>query len=487
MRAAFFIAEVILLSLVLKALLFWTYLWQLKEYRLRRFWAEYGSPQKLVRFWLGAGGRAFRRPKSTAKSVFIILLAFVPIFSVFMPSLFFLLPPFPALPVRFYIVFLEFSLGVYLAMPFIIFALVILFKLPTRVAKEILYLRAGHMRRGMKELTVIGITGSYGKSSTKEFLAHILSCKFNVLKTPYNINTEAGIAKFMLRHLSPRHQIFVAEIGAYHRGEIKKAASFLRPQVGVLTGISEQHMALFGSLEHTKQAKFELVESLPTDGFAVFNGENSHTVALSQSWPGKKALYHSALLRPDLPPHYRLNLGAAVEVARYMGMSDEEIESAAKTLGADERMIKVFTGKSGTTVIRDAYSENPDGVQAALGMLGVSGEPKKIVIMPCIIELGAAAAKVHYKIGEKIAEIGAEAIITTPDNFTDIKRGGEKRLIASSRSPKATVAPAVGAGGQIRLLTKTTQVLEAIKQEAGSKTAILLEGRLPEAILNYDF
>mgnify|MGYP001582779508 CR=1 FL=1 len=466
MRYMFLTMEAALFLWTIKSLLFWAYLWQIKEYRLRRFWAEYGSPSKLVSFWIAGGGRAFRRPKFTLKSVLIMLLAFVPIFSVFMPSLFFLLPPFPVLPARFYITFLEFSLGVYFALPFIIFALVVMCKLPTRFAREILYIRARRMRERINDLVVIGITGSYGKSSTKEFLARILSRKFNVLKTPENVNTEAGIAKFMLRHLTPRHQVFVVEIGAYHKGEIKKAALFLRPQIGVITGISPQHMALFGSLEKTKQAKFELIESLPADGFAVFNGENAHTVLLAANWMGKKMLYHPSPLRSDLPPHYRLNLGAAVEAARYMGMNDEEIESAVKTLEADPRMIKVFTGKSGVMVISDAYSENPDGVLAALDMLGASGKPKKIVIMPCLIELGAAAAGAHHKIGEKIAEIGAEAVITTPDNFRDVEQGSGKKA---------------------KLITKTADVIAVLKRETGPETAILLEGRLPEAILNYDF
>ncbi len=466
MRALFFAAEILLLLASLKSLLFWVYLWQVKEYRLGRFWAEYGSVKKLLRFWLGAGGKALKKPRFTAKATLMALIAFFPIFSVFGPSLFFLLPPFPVLPTRFYLAFLRFSIGMYLAVPVIVSLLAIVFKAPTYIAKEVLYRRAARKRREMKDLTVIGITGSYGKSSTKEFLAHILSRKFNVLKTPANVNTEAGIARFMLDYLLPRHQVFVAEIGAYRRGEIKKAARFLGPKIGILTGISEQHMALFGSLENTKRAKFELIESLPEDGFALFNGENPHTAALFEKWPGKKALYHASSLRPDLPRHYRLNLGAAVEAARYLGLNEEEISQTVEKLEPDERMISAFFGKSGAYVINDGYSENPDGVCAALDMLRDTKRNKKIVIMPCIIELGKAAPAVHHRIGAKIREIGATGIVTTPDNFDDIKRG---------------------TGGMARLISNPAKVIEAIKSDLGPDTAVLLEGRLPHIISDYDF
>ncbi|MBI1839130.1 MAG: UDP-N-acetylmuramoyl-tripeptide--D-alanyl-D-alanine ligase [Candidatus Colwellbacteria bacterium] len=347
MSAAVFLLKIILVILTVKASLFWLYIWQLKEYRLLRFMAEYGGLKKILRLWLFSGGRRFYAPVWTSKAI----LALMFLFALLLLSA----------------VFLPYLLVYFLAAP-LATAVVYILRVPTNFMKESVYRRAESRIRRAKEkgLIVVGITGSYGKSSTKEFLSQILSHKFKVLKTPRNINSELGVARFVLDKVSENDKVLVVEMGAYHTGEIANLARIARPEIGILTGITEQHLALFGSLENIKKAKFELIESLPQNGLAVFNGDNEYLPEMAKRWQGKSIIYHrDQNLRPDLPPHYQTNLSGAVEVARYLGMSDKEIEAGIKNIRLTDIMISTHTGRGGAFVINDTYSANPEGVRAA--------------------------------------------------------------------------------------------------------------------------
>ena len=136
--------------------------------------------------------------------------------------------------------------------------------------------RANKLLKQMPNLKVIGITGSYGKTSTKYILSTILSQKFNVLKTPKSFNTRMGIAKTINDELKPTHQIFVCEMGADEPGEINQLCDFVHPDMGIITSIGEQHLETFGSLENIKKTKFELVDSLSEDGVAFLNYEDEN-------------------------------------------------------------------------------------------------------------------------------------------------------------------------------------------------------------------
>ncbi|GAI48689.1 unnamed protein product, partial [marine sediment metagenome] len=127
-----------------------------------------------------------------------------------------------------------------------------------------------------KNLLVVGITGSYGKTSTKEFLATVLSKRFNVLKTKEHQNSEIGISRCILNELKPEHKVFIVEMGAYGKGGIKLLCDIAKPKIGILTGMNEQHLALFGSQENIIKTKYELIENLPSDGMAIFNGNNKY-------------------------------------------------------------------------------------------------------------------------------------------------------------------------------------------------------------------
>ena len=446
------IFKILILVLAAKSALFWIYILQVKEYRLDRFLAEYGSLKTIVKFWIFGGGRKLYVPVWTVKTILVLLISSFPLILFSFPAVY------NSLSVPVYIL-------LYFLPPLSVIATVFILSLPIYVVRQHLYRSAEKRVCRVKGLIAIGITGSYGKSSTKEFLSQLLSKKFKVAKTPDNINTEIGISRFILKNLKPDDEILIAEMGAYRSGEIKKMCEIVRPKIGILTGISEQHLALFGSREALKNAKYELMDSLPHDGLAVFNGENPHCLELAHKWKGNKILYRNAYNpRPDLPAHYGLNIRGAIEVAKYLGMTEGEIAEAVGKIRLGERMIKSFVGRNGACIIDDTYSANPDGAFAALDYLSRQSQKNKIVIMPCLIELGNAARDIHKKIGELLYKNCNFGIITTPAYFQAIKDA---------------------AGGKAILETNPEKVVELLDTKANSETAILLEGRLPEIIIKY--
>lgn len=156
-----------------------------------------------------------------------------------------------------------------LLVPLLVSLIVLGFQPLTYLIRKKTILKATEKRKKFPKLVVIGITGSYGKSSTKEFLFEILSEKYRVLKTKRNINAEIGIAQTILNELSSKHQVFIAEVGAYERGKIKEVSKMIGHKIAILTGTNEQHMATFGSQENIIKAKNEIIDYLAAKGIAI--------------------------------------------------------------------------------------------------------------------------------------------------------------------------------------------------------------------------
>jgi UDP-N-acetylmuramoyl-tripeptide--D-alanyl-D-alanine ligase len=447
-----------------KSTLFWVYLWQLKEYRLDRFLAEYSYAKKIARFWFFSGGRKLWKPKWTIKAMGIYTASLIAALgSIYFATKTFIVENNDA-------VFFVFCLAAfYILMPAVVGLFVFLANILTYFAKQFIYQLAKAQLARAKNLIVIGITGSYGKSSTKEFLAQILENKFKVRKTPENINTEIGVAKFILQKVNPEDEVLIVEMGAYKKGEIKKLSEIVKPKIGIITGINEQHLSLFGSLKNIIDAKYELIEGLPEDGLAVFNGENKYCLEMAERWGGEKFVYHDANLRmhtndTNMPRHYLQNLAGVIEVSRYLGMDEDEIIEAVKNIKSTERMIKTFIGKNGALIIDDLYSANPAGVLVALDYLDEQDKKYKIIIMPCLIELGEAAEEIHREIGKKIAEVCDLAVITANDFFDIIKQEAGEKAILAVNSEKA---------------------IKILNDKLNQETAVLLEGRLAQDIIMF--
>ncbi|MCH8741941.1 hypothetical protein IH779_03515, partial [Patescibacteria group bacterium] len=298
-----------------KFVLFYLYLWQLKEYHLGRF---------LDHFRTEKGRRLLWNPVDLLKIIFLIYFFAFPFFfasSLYLFSIYSLLPSaililyfaesikairdlfrkklkLPTLTkktvflalclflseVLFLFILVNFErdldffafwlLTTDVFTPFLASVIILIFQPLAVFIKNQTIKKAKEKMKNTKNLLIIGITGSYGKSSTKEFLYTILSEKFKTLRTKANQNSEAGISQCILNDLKPEHEIFIVEMGAYGKGGIKLLCDIVKPKMGMLTGINEQHLSLFGSQENIKKTKYELIESLPKNGLAVFNGDS---------------------------------------------------------------------------------------------------------------------------------------------------------------------------------------------------------------------
>lgn len=504
------------------------YFWQLKEYRISRIkgdparaWNVFFPkasflmlilllipPALLDYSWWGSAVMAafyllglysvylllmkrWRFPKFTKKAILLLLLAFVALsVSLFLFNQYFLI----------FIAVLE------LVLPFVAFLIMELVQIPTNLWKKMIYGKAMKKIKKREKLIVVGITGSFGKSSTKEFLYTMLSRKYNVLKTSGNINTEIGVAQTVINNLKPEHQVFIVEMGAYRKGEIKLLCDIVKPKIGVVTGVNEQHLALFGSMENLLFAEGgrELASALPQSGLLVLNGDNKHCLDLSRrtNLPAglKKMIYSlkgdrvdSDLWTEDISVHKEYvsflvvdknrnavhlranvlgkqnvqNILAAILVARELGVSLEEIVEACKDMQQDQAGMRLKKGKHNIDIIDSSYSANPDGVLADLDYLNTF-PGKKVVVMPCLIELGKQSSSVHEKIGRKIGEVCDMAIITSKDNFRDIKKG----ILEAGKKPESVV-----------LCDRTDDIYSMLTLYCKSGDAVLLEGRVPGRLL----
>lgn len=429
----------------LKLLLFWLWLWQLKEYHLGRFFAHFETQafKKIISsFW------RVKYPKFTLKIIVVFGICV-------------------ALEI---LLLLSFSLPWVVLLSLLLVPFVFAFFHGIAIIwRNSVINKAKKKRAQFKDLLVIGITGSYGKTSTKEFLATILSEKYKVLKTKEHQNSEIAISRCILIELKPDHKIFVVEMGAYDKRGIKLLADIIRPKIGIVTGVNEQHLSTFGTMENLLSAEGgkELIDALPLGGAAFFNGNNKYCVELYNKTTTKKYLYGQRA-----KSFGEENLLGATAVAKELGMADEEIKRAAEKIEQKLPGMKIKKGIQGINVIDASYSANPTGVIAHLDYLKTftraerrgrderssANSGKKVMVMPCLIELGSASKEIHQKIGQKIAEVCDLAIITTADRFKEIKKGAGERAL---------------------LIENPNEIFKKITEFCRKDDTVLLEGRVP--------
>ena len=316
-------------------------------------------------------------------------------------------------------------------------------------------------RRRIKTLQprVIGITGSYGKTSTKYILHQILSQKFNTLMTPNSYNTPMGICKVIRGDLTPEHEVFIVEMGAYKRGDIRELCNLAFPQIGILTAVGPQHLERFKSIENITKGKYELIESLPADGLAVFNCDNEICAGLAdkreqtgssvrryatEASPvasvadtadliatnvrhtdnGLAFTVHANTEKFDitdteiqtrlLGKHNVSNILAAMTVAMECGMELEEIQEAVAKVEPVPHRLQLTTGAAGVTIIDDSFNANPVGAKAALEVLTEIGEGKKVLVTPGMVELGEREYEENRRLGEQAADVCDLVILVGP-------------------------------------------------------------------------
>lgn len=343
-----------------------------------------------------------------------------------------------------------------------------------------------------KDLIKIGITGSYGKTSVKNILTHMLRCKYNVLATPESYNTPMGICK-SVKMLDDEHEVFVAEMGARHVGDIKELCDMVHPRYAILTGINHQHIETFICIENTIKTKMELIDSLPSNGFAVINGDSELCSAASDLI---RVEFQAAGIKPKndlkaenitvneqgsrfdlvgnnirincqtrlLGRHNVSNITLAACLALKLGVSVKEIAEAISSLTAVKHRLELMDA-GGLLIIDDTFNANETGVKSALEVLSLFESRRKIIVTPGLVEQGNHAYTANFEVGKNIAEVCDLAIVIGKHRSRPIVDG-----LLSQNFPSANI------------IVKNS--LEEAKSEFGkilrAGDIVLLENDLPD-------
>ncbi|HSK69134.1 MAG TPA: UDP-N-acetylmuramoyl-tripeptide--D-alanyl-D-alanine ligase, partial [Candidatus Limnocylindria bacterium] len=334
-------------------------------------------------------------------------------------------------------------------------------------------------------LTVIGITGSYGKTSVKNALGAMLSQKGPACVTPASFNTPMGLARCIREDLGPQHRFFVAEMGARHPQDIRVLGRFIRPQAGILTAIGPQHLETMGTIEQIGKTKYDLIRALPHDGFAVF----SHDGALVSEYhektavpkalvgiPGSAAWAEDVELGRDgsrftlcLPDggrafvqtrlageHSVRNILMAAVMAMRFGVTLEQVRRAAEGLYPLPSRLQASRHAGGWTAINNGFNSNPDSSRKALEVLrGYPG--RRIVVTPGFIEQGRQEEEANRRLGSDIAAVADLALLVGEKRTRPILQGlleggmpeENVRMFASLADANAFVAQNCGEGDTV--------------------------------------
>ncbi|NLM51382.1 MAG: UDP-N-acetylmuramoyl-tripeptide--D-alanyl-D-alanine ligase [Firmicutes bacterium] len=340
-------------------------------------------------------------------------------------------------------------------------------------------------------LPVVGVTGSVGKTTTKDLIAAVLSARFKTLKTEGNLNNEIGLPLMLLR-LDSSIEAAVFEMGMSGFGEIKFLAGLAQPSIGVITNIGESHLETLGSREGIARAKCELLEQLPADGVAIVNGDEPLLENYVQKLKcphvtfgfspaatircraetvknGEKQIclsqknYPDLWLEPPLPGKHNIyNLMAAVAVGRYLQLTDAEITGGLKNVAFSAMRLETVTLPQGYNIINDAYNASPTSMAAALDVLQeLSQGAGKIAVLGDMLELGNLEKEGHLQVGRLAAQSGLKALVVM---------GSRARWIAQG-------AKAAGMPGEAIFYCDThVQAAALLKRLAEKNDWILLKG-----------
>ena len=326
------------------------------------------------------------------------------------------------------------------------------------------FVRDAKRRLGqMNGLTVIGITGSFGKTSTKHYLHRILSEHFSVLMTPGSFNTPMGVVRTIREHMQPYNEVFICEMGAKNVGDIREICDIVHPRHGIITAVGPMHLETFGSIDNVQRTKFELADALPADGLLLVNNDfeycanravdnvttRRYTVrptARADYWAedvaysarGTSFKMRGRDITLDLTT--RLvgecnisNLIAAVAMALHLGVPHDKIRYAVSRIEQVEHRLELKRNPAGFYIIDDAYNSNPTGSRMALEVLGQMTDGKRYVITPGMIELGDRQVECNRELGEHIARNADVAVVVGEYNREAIVTGLDNRDFDHSR------------------------------------------------------
>ncbi|MCH5319159.1 MAG: UDP-N-acetylmuramoyl-tripeptide--D-alanyl-D-alanine ligase [Paramuribaculum sp.] len=346
---------------------------------------------------------------------------------------------------------------------------------------------ASDILKGMPRLKIVSITGSFGKTSTKHFLKRILDEKYSVTMTPGSFNTPMGVVRTIREYLRPYDQVFIVEMGAKQRGDIKEICDLVNPEYGILTAVGEQHLESFKSLENIRATKFELIDSLPENGLALINDDfpeiaktkvtnvNAERYSIhdnNSTWRAKDIQYSSKgslftvegpgvkmELQTQLVGEGNIsNLLASIAMAYHLGVEEKEIIRAVAAIEPVEHRLSMKRTPGGVLILDDAFNSNPFGSKMALDVLKTIEGNRKIIITPGMIELGEKQHELNREFGHYIAQVADLAIIVGEYNKEAISEGlaegnmpDEKIMIASTFNDAQTMLAEYIASGDVVL------------------------------------
>lgn len=313
-----------------------------------------------------------------------------------------------------------------------------------------IYLKKADRKLRKMAPVVIGITGSYGKTSTKNILFSYLQEDFRPLPSPASFNTLGGLALTVNRHLKNHHDAAILEMGATHKGDIEKLAKFARPKHGIVTAVGPQHLESFKAIDAVVCEKMKLIEALPEDGIAVLNYDDEHIRNYPLKRTGKTVTYglgegvdyravdvkadlngisfkirykgkESKLHAPLLGEHNIYNILAAFALASELGIPEKELIYRTETLEPVEHRLSLRS-EGELLIIDDAYNSNPEGFRSALGVLSLH-DGFKILITPGIVEGGREEKKINRALAETTASVCDLVILVRTKASLEIKQG----------------------------------------------------------------
>lgn len=336
--------------------------------------------------------------------------------------------------------------------------------------------------KGMK---IVGITGSYGKTSTKEFLGALLSAKYNVYTTPGNFNTTLGVTRAVREGLKPVHDLFVCEMGARHVNDIKEICDLVEPDIGVITSVGPQHLQTFGSLERVLSTKLELYDAVKEKGTAFINMDSAPLassgieggflsygtgdgkdytasdirggmdgISFKVTTPdGESQIFHTRLLGDNNV----LNITAAIAVSHYLGIPLKTLVPRVAALKGVPHRLQLIPGGD-MTVIDDAYNSNTEGAKMALRTLKMF-PGTRVLVTPGLVELGDKEFELNKDLGAYAADCCDMACLIVPRRAVAIKEG---LLSAGFPEDKITVWETL------------EEAMAMVRPMAGKKTVLLL-------------
>lgn len=341
-----------------------------------------------------------------------------------------------------------------------------------------------------KDLIIIGVTGSFGKTSMKNIVYGLLSEKYEVLMTPGNFNTTLGVVRTIREHLKPTHQVFVVEMGAKNKGDIKEICDLVKPHFGVISSLGPQHLESFKTIETIIDTKFELADAVwenggtmflnysndfiknhPTEGKTVTFGlsEDADYAAKDMKYSSKGAEFsvNGIEIKTALLGEFSsINIAGGIAVAEHLGVTGDAIKTAAKRLTAPEHRLKLIKHPA-YTIIDDAYNSNPEGAKAALKTLSLFSE-RKILVTPGMVELGAEEFNLNKEFGRMAAHSADYIVLVGKKQAPPMEEG-----IKEEGFPSDKLYIAENINDAFAYLNKITDV----------PSVVLLENDLPDNFL----